>query len=182
MIYPLSQVPERIRWLVYLNPLTAPVETFKWAVLPGMQHSWGVVRLLGGGHHAGVLRAGALVLRAVRERDDGQAVSQQWEITARPQGLVDALADVWRHRGLLGFIGDRALRKIYRRTVLGWLWLFINPLFPLALRALIFGALLGVGVERPAVLPLPARRHDRVGHLRHEPDVGDPRARDESRT
>jgi lipopolysaccharide transport system permease protein len=40
VIYPVSQVPERIRWLVYLNPLTAPVETFKWAVLPGMQHSW----------------------------------------------------------------------------------------------------------------------------------------------
>ena len=41
IIYPASQVPERIRWLVYLNPLTAPVETFKWAVLPGLQQSWG---------------------------------------------------------------------------------------------------------------------------------------------
>jgi lipopolysaccharide transport system permease protein len=40
VIYPLSVVPEDIRWLVYLNPLTAPVETFKWAVLPAMEHSW----------------------------------------------------------------------------------------------------------------------------------------------
>jgi lipopolysaccharide transport system permease protein len=40
-------------------------------------------------------------------------------------------------------VGARALRRIYRRTVLGWLWLFINPLFPLALRVLIFGILLG---------------------------------------
>ena len=40
VIYPLSQVPPNIRWLMYLNPLTAPVETFKWAVLPGMEHSW----------------------------------------------------------------------------------------------------------------------------------------------
>ena len=38
--YPASQVPARIRWLIYLNPITAPVETFKWAVLPGMEHSW----------------------------------------------------------------------------------------------------------------------------------------------
>jgi lipopolysaccharide transport system permease protein len=38
--YPASQVPERIRWVIYLNPLTGPVETFKWAVLPGMEHSW----------------------------------------------------------------------------------------------------------------------------------------------
>ena len=40
VIYPLSLVPANIRWLVQINPLTAPVETFKWAVLPGMQHSW----------------------------------------------------------------------------------------------------------------------------------------------
>jgi lipopolysaccharide transport system permease protein len=71
-------------------------------------------------------------------------VSQRWEVTASPQGPVAAIADAWNHRRLLRFVGDRALRKIYRRTVLGWLWLFITPLFPLALRALIFGALLGV--------------------------------------
>jgi lipopolysaccharide transport system permease protein len=40
VIYPLSVVPANIRWLVQINPLTGPVETFKWAVLPGMQHSW----------------------------------------------------------------------------------------------------------------------------------------------
>jgi lipopolysaccharide transport system permease protein len=40
VIYPLSAVPADFRWLVQLNPLTAPVETFKWALLPGMQHSW----------------------------------------------------------------------------------------------------------------------------------------------
>ena len=34
---------------------------------------------------------------------------------------------------------------MYRQTILGWLWLFINPLFPIALRAVVFGALLGVG-------------------------------------
>lgn len=40
VIYPLSQVPADIRWLAYLNPLTAPIETFKWALLPGTEHSW----------------------------------------------------------------------------------------------------------------------------------------------
>jgi len=40
VIYPLSAVPADIRWLAQLNPLTAPVETFKWALLPGMQQSW----------------------------------------------------------------------------------------------------------------------------------------------
>jgi lipopolysaccharide transport system permease protein len=41
VIYPLSQVPASVRWLAYLNPLTAPIETFKWTLLPNMQHSWG---------------------------------------------------------------------------------------------------------------------------------------------
>jgi len=41
VIYPLSQVPGHLRWLAYLNPMTAPVETFKWAVLPGLQPAWG---------------------------------------------------------------------------------------------------------------------------------------------
>jgi len=40
VIYPLSVVPAGIRWLMYLNPLTAPVETFRWATLPGFEHSW----------------------------------------------------------------------------------------------------------------------------------------------
>jgi lipopolysaccharide transport system permease protein len=45
---------------------------------------------------------------------------------------------------MLYFIAVRALRRIYRRTVLGWLWLFIIPLLPLALRAVVFGGLLNV--------------------------------------
>jgi lipopolysaccharide transport system permease protein len=72
---------------------------------------------------------------------------EQWEVTPRYPGPLETMAEVWQYRRLLKFIGDRALRKIYRRTVLGWLWLFINPLFPIALRAIIFGALLGVGSD-----------------------------------
>ncbi|NOT24845.1 MAG: ABC transporter permease [Acidobacteria bacterium] len=72
-------------------------------------------------------------------------MTQRWEVTPRYPGAGATLVEVWQYRRLMGFIGDRALRKQYRRTVLGWLWLFINPLFPIALRAVIFGALLGVG-------------------------------------
>lgn len=70
-----------------------------------------------------------------------------WEITASDPGLRAVVGDVWRHRHLVQYIGSRTLRKMYRRTVLGWLWLFINPLFPLALRTLIFSALLGVASD-----------------------------------
>jgi lipopolysaccharide transport system permease protein len=40
VIYPLSIVPADFQWLAYLNPLTAPIELFKWAVFPAMPHSW----------------------------------------------------------------------------------------------------------------------------------------------
>ena len=72
-------------------------------------------------------------------------MNARWEVSPRYPGAIATLGEVWQYRKLLGFIGDRALRKMYRRTVLGWLWLFINPLFPIALRAIIFGGLLGVG-------------------------------------
>ena len=72
-------------------------------------------------------------------------MNARWEVSPRYPGAIATLGEVWQYRKLLGFIGDRALRKMYRRTVLGWLWLFINPLFPIALRAVIFGGLLGVG-------------------------------------
>ena len=74
-------------------------------------------------------------------------MTTRWEVSSRYPGVAATMVEVWQHRSLLRFVGDRALRKMYRRTVLGWLWLFINPLFPLALRALVFGALLGVGSD-----------------------------------
>ncbi|MEQ1861616.1 MAG: ABC transporter permease [Chthoniobacteraceae bacterium] len=33
IIYPLSKVPERWLWLAWLNPMSAPVETFRWCLL-----------------------------------------------------------------------------------------------------------------------------------------------------
>jgi lipopolysaccharide transport system permease protein len=72
-------------------------------------------------------------------------MSDRWEATPRYPGPIATMGEVWRYRRLFGFIGDRALRRMYRRTVLGWLWIFINPLFPIALRAVVFGGLLGVG-------------------------------------
>jgi len=72
-------------------------------------------------------------------------VSERWEVSPRHPGVIATVVEVWQHRQLLRFIGDRALRRMYRNTMLGWLWLVINPLFPIALRAIVFGGLLGVG-------------------------------------
>ncbi|MBM3777157.1 MAG: hypothetical protein FJW23_02815 [Acidimicrobiia bacterium] len=33
VVYPMSQIPGSMHWAVYMNPLSAPVETFRWAIL-----------------------------------------------------------------------------------------------------------------------------------------------------
>jgi lipopolysaccharide transport system permease protein len=71
----------------------------------------------------------------------------RWEITNDVPGTIGTIKEIWTHRRLLNFIARRSVKKIYRRTLLGWLWLFIIPLFPIALRTLIFGALIGVTSE-----------------------------------
>jgi len=74
-----------------------------------------------------------------------QAVKEHWEFGPHHPGVVETSAAMWKHRGLLHLVATRAFQRIYRRTVLGWLWLVINPLLPLAIRVIVFGALLGVG-------------------------------------
>jgi lipopolysaccharide transport system permease protein len=71
-------------------------------------------------------------------------MSVAWEINSAVPGALGAVTDAWTYRRLVVFLAVRTLQKIYRRTILGWLWLIIRPLFPLALRVVIFGVLLGV--------------------------------------
>ncbi|MEQ1898018.1 MAG: ABC transporter permease [Vicinamibacterales bacterium] len=33
VVYPMSQIPERFHWAIYVNPLSAPVEVFRWSVM-----------------------------------------------------------------------------------------------------------------------------------------------------
>ena len=33
IIYPMSQVPPKLRWAIYLNPMASVIETFKWGLL-----------------------------------------------------------------------------------------------------------------------------------------------------
>jgi lipopolysaccharide transport system permease protein len=40
VIYPLSVVPSELQWVMHLNPLTEPIETFRWAMVPTFAHSW----------------------------------------------------------------------------------------------------------------------------------------------
>ncbi|HXG87664.1 MAG TPA: ABC transporter permease [Vicinamibacterales bacterium] len=70
-----------------------------------------------------------------------------WQIEPREQGVTATAREVWAHRRFMSFLAVRALRKMYARTALGWLWLFITPLWPVLLRAIVFGGLIGMTGE-----------------------------------
>ena len=71
------------------------------------------------------------------------AAAPVWHNEPRTPGPVATAREVWRHRRFVRYLGYRSLRKMYQRTVLGWVWLLILPIFPIAIRALVFGGLLG---------------------------------------
>jgi lipopolysaccharide transport system permease protein len=71
-------------------------------------------------------------------------MNEEWEFGARYPGVAATAADVWRHKWLLRLVALRAFQRMYRRTVLGSLWLVINPLLPLMVNVVVFGILLGV--------------------------------------
>lgn len=68
-----------------------------------------------------------------------------WVIGPRPSGFIPRLQELWQFRHLISYFGYRALQKLYAGTVLGWAWVILRPLFPLATGALIFGDFIGVG-------------------------------------
>jgi len=75
------------------------------------------------------------------------ATQDAWTIEPRAGGLVPRLREIWRYRRLAAFFGLKALQKLYARTKLGWAWLIIRPLFPLLVKAVVFGSILAVPSE-----------------------------------
>jgi lipopolysaccharide transport system permease protein len=76
-----------------------------------------------------------------------EITQETWIIEPRAAGFAPRLREVWRYRRLAAFFGLKALQKQYARTKLGWVWLLVRPLFPLFVKALIFGGVLAVGSE-----------------------------------
>jgi lipopolysaccharide transport system permease protein len=70
-----------------------------------------------------------------------------WHIEPGHPGPIGTVVEIWRYRRLIPFLATRSLQKIYRRTMLGWVWLIILPLVPILLRSLVFGGLLAVGSD-----------------------------------
>ena len=84
-----------------------------------------------------------------RQDDAVATATNQWVIEPRGQSLGARLGEVWTYRRLFRFFGERAVERLYKNTLLGKAWIFIRPLFPLLIRTLVFGGVLGI--EAPGV-------------------------------
>ena len=77
----------------------------------------------------------------------GGAPPKTWRIEPWHGGVRPRLREIWSYRRLTMFFALKSLQKLYARTKLGWLWLFIRPLFPLLAKTLVFGGVLAVRSE-----------------------------------
>jgi lipopolysaccharide transport system permease protein len=61
--------------------------------------------------------------------------------------VIEEIRELWRFRELLIVLTQRELRVRYKNSALGFLWSFINPLVTTFVMWLVFGKMLGNGVD-----------------------------------
>lgn len=70
-----------------------------------------------------------------------------WVIDARAPGWRARLRELRQYRHLLRFLAIEAVRRSYRKTILGRFWLVLRPVLPVVVAAFVFGGLLRVPTE-----------------------------------
>ena len=75
--------------------------------------------------------------------------SPQWTMTIRPRvGLLNLdLADLWRHRDLIGLFVRRDFVSVYKQTLLGPIWFLIQPVLNTIVYLAIFGGLVHMSTD-----------------------------------
>jgi lipopolysaccharide transport system permease protein len=69
------------------------------------------------------------------------------------KGVLPRLQEAWHHRGLMGHAGVQFILKRYRRTYLGWFWIFLRPGIQILSTTFFFGGVLALQYgERPALV------------------------------
>lgn len=81
-------------------------------------------------------------------------MAEDWTLVIKPEkGLLDVdLKGIWRYRDLWYMYVKRDIVTVYKQTILGPLWFFIQPIFTTAMYMFVFGGLAGIstdGVPQP---------------------------------
>jgi lipopolysaccharide transport system permease protein len=72
-----------------------------------------------------------------------------WDIHIRPSGgpLTIGVKDVWRYRDLLIMFVRRDVVTVYKQTILGPVWFFLQPVLTTAMFMFVFGNLAGLSTD-----------------------------------
>jgi lipopolysaccharide transport system permease protein len=74
----------------------------------------------------------------------GVAPLPEWVIQPRQPGVWARVKELGSYGPMFKYFASLALKKTYQRTILGNLWVFIRPLFPVLAGTLVFGSFMGV--------------------------------------
>jgi lipopolysaccharide transport system permease protein len=80
---------------------------------------------------------------------------KNWDLIVKPQtSLFDInIAELWRYRDLLMLFVRRDVVSVYKQTVLGPLWFFIQPVLTALTFSIVFGHMAGLSTDgKPAFL------------------------------
>jgi lipopolysaccharide transport system permease protein len=85
-------------------------------------------------------------------KDDRKAIEseqEQWdEVISPKRNLLDLhVAEIWRYRDLLKMLIKRDFVTIYKQTILGPVWLFIQPVFTALIYMVIFARVANISTE-----------------------------------
>ena len=76
-------------------------------------------------------------------------IDEKWDGIIKPQSslLEIDLAEIWRYRDLMMMFVKRDVVTLYKQTILGPLWFFIQPLFTTLMFIIIFGGMAGISTN-----------------------------------
>ena len=79
-----------------------------------------------------------------------KAKSTKWDLVINShRGLFDLnLVEIWKYRDLIRFLIKRDYKAIYKQTVLGPIWLFIQPLLSSIVYVLIFNKIAKIPTDQ----------------------------------
>lgn len=74
---------------------------------------------------------------------------EDWTLVIKPSsGLLDLqLKEVWRYRDLLQMFVRRDFVAVYKQTILGPIWFFLQPLFTTITFTIVFGKIAGISTD-----------------------------------
>jgi lipopolysaccharide transport system permease protein len=76
-------------------------------------------------------------------------MKEHWDLIIKPQrSLLDInFKELWQYRDLLGMFVRRDIVTVYKQTVLGPIWYFLQPLMTMFVYVVVFGNIAGISTD-----------------------------------